>query len=128
MGRGVAYKYEQFMLIDQDYFIDENNQWDDYLYENFIDDIKEVFKLDPTKAKSYREVSYLGETQKLFVGIDGTGGLPCIFVEPQTYIHISGNEKEYKIKKEVCKKFNKLIKMYPNLLETNISMDFVPNK
>lgn len=115
MGRGIAYCYEFFMLVDDSADgVDESGNWDDDLAriraDDFVQDALLCFgadKLDRVRPHQYyRDAYFIGETDKLRIGIDTGGGLPCIFVEPLY------DEDNPKIDDLVREGFNKLIQLY----------------
>lgn len=115
MGRGIAYPYPHFMLYEADYFQlqfgDENDpqyEFDDSLFKDFINDIKTAFNAYDFNASNGRESDYIAANDYLRIGIDSSGGGPCIFVEPKE----DEDENEYDIQEEVKAAFNKLIKQY----------------
>jgi hypothetical protein len=124
MGRGVAYRYDYFMLIDEDYFLIqvgeneyENDEWAWKCFKDRVLDLFKANKISRMKESWYgpSEASYFGETDRLIIGIDYSGGMPCLFVEPKEWEDRWGNLKPYKIRKEVDRTFNRLVKEYEGL-------------
>lgn len=133
MGRGIAYSYQYFMLFDYDhkYFklqpedvsevsdglSDDGEFFEGYL-DDFLHDIAGAFGTELEQHPSWigREARIIAETDRLQVGIDSSGGLPCIFVQPKTYVPWNStdpfNEKDYNIRRDVTKAFTALIKLY----------------
>ena len=115
MGRGIAYPHNFYMLYDEDYFNidngdDEESEFDDFAFDNFKRNVMEALKLSPkydllTGSAAYhgRESSFFAGDQNLKVGIDISGGGPCIFVEAQWYYNNAGDEKQYKIDRRVVR-------------------------
>jgi hypothetical protein len=132
MGRGIAYGYDHFMLFEENCFFSypydaETDQedtsaepiWCDDSYADFKERIAEAFGTTVDDRKHWEWVSneacVFTDTERLKIGIDSSGGSPCLFVIPKTYYlfgdHWKG-EKDYVIDREVIKAFNKLIDMY----------------
>jgi hypothetical protein len=126
MGRGIAYRYQHFMLFDNSMFSMDETYAED-MFEEFKENILEAFQLDTKWDKLegknthvylngdwQREAYYIAGDDHLRVGIDTGGDGPCLFVEARKYNHnLSGEEKEYLIRNRVKKAFNKLIKGNP---------------
>lgn len=136
MGRGSAYSYEHFMLYDDEEFMaypykvdNEGNEieeldyssgeWDDLAYDEFKEVSAKYFNADILHEKQWvnNESYYFAENNRFYLGIDASGGFPCIFVQPKEYSLWNNpyTYKEYKINKEVVKGFNRLIKQYEGL-------------
>lgn len=123
MGRGIAYPYEHFLIIEEDDFQihdDDNNviDFDEMAFTDFQEQAAKCFKAELLKKEDYsnRRESYIfAEHDKFNMGIDYSGGSPCIFLEPKEY------EKgdyfyEYKIDRFAVPGFNKLINLYGQTL------------
>ena len=124
MGRGSAYQYNYFMLIDEEILLGEEDtsdlrdEWD-----AFVLYVTEVMKLFPYDKVIGRESYYIGQTDDYLVGVDHSGGFPCIFAEPH-YVDDESEDYEYahdqkyedyleRIAEDVSEKFNFLINAYP---------------
>lgn len=110
MGRGSAYSHQFFMLFDYE----DNNEY----FNDFLDEVADAFGMELEKTLFWigREMRVIAENERLQVGIDSCGGLPCIFAQPKTYVPWNAvdsyYEKEYNIKRDVVKAFSLLIKRY----------------
>lgn len=91
-----------------------DGEWDEMSFEDFRGEVADLFKADiPTKKRWIANETYIfAENDKLEIGIDHSGGGPCLFVKPKTYQLRNGDEQEYSIAKVVNRAFNKLIKRY----------------
>lgn len=114
MGRGIAYPYEHFIIIDE-HEIAEQCEGDDLLFDEYIEEIKysfcAAFKCDLYTKMDYsagRKAFYFAESDRLKLGIDISGALPCIFIEPLTYEASPYTEKEYKVSRDVERAFSKI--------------------
>lgn len=130
MGRGSMYSHKHFMLIDDDMW--NNDVHDPKL--DFAQMVREALKLEPTADKALGDKYFIGigsSEEMLYekrhawfdhylVGIDHSGGMSCIFLEPEY-----DDEEEYdadypdryedymkRIEKIVVESFNTLIKAY----------------
>jgi len=130
MGRGIAYPYDFFMLYEEDSFrtINEDEsenieddievvhalvEWDDFAFEDFLKQAATALRADQMTRTEYkgRESYYFAESNTVKVGIDHSGGGPCIFVTPKAYLR-GNDEIDYSIKRQVNLGFNRLCKMY----------------
>jgi hypothetical protein len=139
MGRGSSYPHNHFMLFDNDSddfmrypeLEDEHGNgtgeynytgepiFDEMLYEDFKCEVAVAFGTEK-ESRPIRwldpEMHIFAETDRLKIGVDWSGGLPCIFALPKNYVpwnsYDSCNEKEYNIDRDVEKAFSKLIKIY----------------
>jgi len=113
MGRGIAYIHQYFMLFDYDHFYFKLQ-----LEDEFLESVANAFGTSHEKSGNYigRNLQIIAETDRLEVGIDSSGGIPCIFAQPKTYVPWNAfgllNEKEYNIRRDVIKAFSHLIKLY----------------
>jgi len=132
MGRGIAYQWPFFMLYDEDIFQifdddEEEYEWDADAWKMFKEEVVSAFDgaISHSKNCSTREAYYIGYTDKVNIGIDNSGGCPCIFVTPQEYEDENDDMAEYtpeEIDAEVRKAFNSLIKTYgPNFFSSATS-------
>lgn len=132
MGRGILYSYDHFMLFNEEEFmmyppkLDENGyetdevdynlgEWDEFAFEDFKATAAQCFNADMINEKYVsREAYYFAENDRLYIGVDFSGGSPCIFVEPKEYCvwNSSSTYKRYNITRDAVKGFNKLIKYY----------------
>lgn len=127
MGRGVAYPYEYFMLYDDQFFVfqPENEgkpvgdpEWDEDDYGEFKREIAEAFGAWMLGRPDWQgnETNIFAETSRLRIGIDSSGGGPCLFVVPRCYEHTFTREEiPYVIDREVVRGFNRMVNTYPNL-------------
>jgi|SRR5579875_561137 len=108
------------MLYDEEYFrlYDEFGQpldeWDEWLFNEMKKQVLHLFKTDSCNEYQDRESVFIGDTDRLKIGLDFSGGMPCLFVKPKEYETVN-HVKEYKIRKEVDRIFKRLIKEYPGL-------------
>jgi hypothetical protein len=58
------------------------------------------------------EATLFGETNRLYIGVDGSGETPCIFLKPKVYTGKGWEVVEYNIFRDAKKGFNRLVKMY----------------
>lgn len=133
MGRGIFYSHDYFMLFkEEDFFyfpslldkngeeLDEpdmeNGEWDESQFDDFKSTVATSLKADLLDKTIYvdREAYFFAESDKFSIGIDHSGGCPCLFVEAKEYDLWNSpyTSKAYKIGKEVQIGFNKLIKYY----------------
>lgn len=133
MGRGIGYKYDHFLLIDEGEFtiyppiIDENGEeteeidyssgeFDEVAFEEFKSNVTEAFgAIELCKTVSAgREAYYFAEDDRFKLGLDCSGDTHCIFLEANEYEIWNSpyNYREYKIDRDAKRGFNKLIKIY----------------
>lgn len=123
MGRGSAYQHKYHMLIDDDEFFflpegEKESEFDEEAWGDFLAEIVVAFNAWELSNEKWldREKRIYAETDRLSIGIDSSGGSPCVFVEPKTYTRqVWGDEFEYKIWREVERGFNKLLALYPGI-------------
>lgn len=117
MGRGIGYNYDHFILYDDDMFnlydgeTKEFVEWDEWAFEDFKRTINLCFNAESCK-KYDGDKHFFGENDRLMIGIDSSGGLPCVFLEPKWY-SAGSKEKEYNIDRDAKAGFNRLLKEYP---------------
>lgn len=131
MGRGSMYNWPYFMLFDEDLFVfpacdpetgevDESGptEWDHEYFEYFKARAASAFKADRVDPERWidRETYIFAETDRLELGIDWSGGMPCIFARPKTYevLRFHGPkqvfvERDYQIDRVVQRAFNLLL-------------------
>lgn len=113
----MAYQHQFFMLIDELEFMyqpengDGDMEFDDLAWREFKEEALKQFKADEIRQYKDREAVYFGETDRLLVGLDYSGGMPALFVEPKTYCR-GVCERKYQIAREVKRAFNKLIQAF----------------
>lgn len=144
MGRGVAYPHSHHVIVD--YYalteqLDDNGndvEPDEYDQDQSADDwnhFKEQVMLCFGAWEIYhksegRERYLFAETDRLYIGIDysGADSAPCIYLKPKTWettrtkrngmwMYYDVTEHEYNINRDAERGFNKLIKLYGNLIE-----------
>lgn len=135
MGRGSAYSYEFFMLIDtmhryfyEDY--EDGEEFSEIIWDDFIEIVKEKMNLEETDYFLSGEKITLGQfcddesLDTIFIGMDSSGGLPCIFAVPEydsdeSEMYEYEYEESYesykeRIREKVNMLFNKLIEEFPD--------------
>lgn len=121
MGRGIAYPHQYHVIVDEykllgdeeEYFI-RREEWD-----MFLEEVIAAFGATEIDTKWVDRESYLfAETDRFYIGCDGGGGGPCIYLKPKTYGDVPYYEegKPYNLRLDAIRGFNKLIRMYGNIL------------
>jgi hypothetical protein len=117
MGRGVAYQYEYFMLVD-------DTDWDEFEAEYFVDGIKSLLKLEDYGRTGGRDTCYIGETKDVddtvLFFMNYSGGYPALYAE---YSYSAEDRAQYeedyeepyeaykeRIETRIREAFNKLIR------------------
>jgi hypothetical protein len=122
MGRGIAYPYEYFMLVD-------DTEWDELDSEDFVNDVLHLLNLKNygNYSHSGRDTVHIGETKEIedevFIGIDFSGGLPALIAEYR-YTEEEEFEEDFdpeedtyeayrdRIEEKITKMFNRLIDLF----------------
>lgn len=88
-------------------------QYDQQGFDIFLSEIAKVFGLELFSRYDYtgNESYIFASDDRLNIGVDRSGGMPCIWVKPETYLN-GDVDVPYRIDRRVQIAFNKLIKDY----------------
>ena len=112
MGRGSAYPYQFFMLFDD---VDDDPEIGDTTWEQIESFLRQWAPGWAVTGRQrtltpHRDIYTVLDCPKMWVGLDGSGGLPCVVAIPKDWENRqNGTDGLYNITRDVTRLFNRLI-------------------